>query len=542
MNAKLKIKPLVKYELINIKRGILIWIIAIFYAVGVQQSISGIYFKSGSSLTLVGLIQFTWLPLNFIMLPIIILSMKIGQSDNDIFKITDISPKEKMLSKMTVISIIDGIVFAANIILFIIVGTICRVSISYFLYESVGYIVNTLICLIVCSSLGLLIGQVISRRIGDVLSFILIILIFIILCNFYKFSNIFVPLINMRAYPGSFDTISYNMGYLYHNLFWITAAFIFYMITLLDITKKEIVQRPLVVHRCFLILAGIVCVYLAAGIYSMKPVYYEMTGRMDARIGHKLDAASDEKYSRNNSTTFFIKSDCGYYISSYIMNIDFDNKINNDCNMEIKITKDNIDSIELGLYDKLNILKLSADGKKLNYKRTGNSFIVSLPREYKKGEIINMDVSYYGIIKTTWQQGQELFIIRNNAMYLADVFEWYPKLNDSMIKEYKLNIKYNSKNKIYSNLNETYNSGKCIIEGKDKEVCLISGNIIERKYKGFLLVGNEEYINNNQDCDEFINIITQDKLSTKKFMLIPFTPGGTKMDEQYINAKVCVLE
>jgi len=87
----------------------------------------------------------SWLPLNLLMVPILLLSMRIGQSHNDIFKITDISDKEVILSKIATMFIIKGVILFFNIILLVALGLICKVSIGYFLYQSIGYITQILL-------------------------------------------------------------------------------------------------------------------------------------------------------------------------------------------------------------------------------------------------------------------------------------------------------------------------------------------------------------------------------------------------------------
>lgn len=64
-----KINALIRYEFINLRRGVLIWIIPILYAIGIQQQIYGVCLN-GRTISLVGLIGYSWVPLNFIMIPL----------------------------------------------------------------------------------------------------------------------------------------------------------------------------------------------------------------------------------------------------------------------------------------------------------------------------------------------------------------------------------------------------------------------------------------------------------------------------------------
>jgi hypothetical protein len=522
VNILRKINALVKYEFINIRRGFLIWIVAILYAFGVQQDLSSMFTFGHHSLLLVGLIKVSWLPINFIMVPLLLLSLKVGESENEIFKSIDISPKEIILSKLSVMSIIDAIILFVTIILAIIVGIICKVSIGYFLYQSIGYITNTTVVLIVCNLLGLFLGQVVSRKFGDIVGFIAVIALFVLLCNFYKVSNNIFPLFNIRTLAGSFDVISYNKSYVFHIIFWLVLCLVLFIIPYVYKYRKNQSSRALIFKSSAIILALITCIGLAIIINSMNLKSYEIGSRREYESG------------KNKFNTYFSNTDCGYYVDKYDMALKLDNKLQNDCTMEIRINKNGISSIELGLYEKLNINNIEAEGKKLEFNRTKNSFIVKLPREYNSGDIVNMKVAYEGAINTRWLQGEELFFVRNNVLFLADVFEWYPKLNDSLEKNYKLNITYNGKNKLYSNLEEENKDETYKFAGKDKEIFLISGNLAERKYKGYVFVGNEEYVNSNEQCDRVINDIKRKNLTNvEKAIFSPFIPGGTKMEKYY---------
>lgn len=530
-----KVKALIRYELTNIKRGILIWVAIALFAFAAEQNISSMFHGRFSYLSLAGFIATSWLPLNFIMIPVMLIGMKVGSSNNDIFMVADISPKEIMLSKIAVVSIIDSIFLAVDIIMFIIIGMMCGVSLSYFLYQGIGYLVNTLIFFIISSLTGLFAGQVIEEYAGDVFAFIIVIVLFIIMCNFYKTSNSVIPLIDIRMFSNSFDTISYDKSYLCHNLFWLFSAVILSVLIYRQISGNVKNNKTMILQRCILITAGAACIFSAVCIFWIKPVYYNMARRVDT------------VYSNDSDTTYFGKENCGYYVDKYTMNLNIGDKLKNDCTMEIQVTGDKINSVELGLYKKLHISGVEVNGFVSDFERTDHSFIVRLPREYKKGEILKINISYEGAIRTTWNNGEELFFVRNNGMFLADVFEWYPKLNDSRIKEYTINIKYSGSNKIYSNIDGTNKSDGYTFQGKDKEICLISGYIKERKYKGYLFIGNEEEIKRDSSCNDLIRFMKgrnsegipeKNPAEIKKFIIAPPVPGLSYMDEPYTKAFV----
>lgn len=121
------------------------------------------------------------------------------------------------------------IISIVNILLAIVTGIMCKVTLAYFLYQIFGYVLNIIIFLIVCNALGLFIGQVICKEANEVVDFIVTIISFIALCNFYKLSNIIFPVIGIRTSPTYFDVISYDKSYLFHVLFWIIMSFILFL-------------------------------------------------------------------------------------------------------------------------------------------------------------------------------------------------------------------------------------------------------------------------------------------------------------------------
>lgn len=523
-----KIKALAKYEIINLRRGKLIWVIGALYIFGIQQVIDSMKLSGNTFLSVVGLIKTSWLPLNFIMIPLLLLIVTIGQSSNEVFGSLDISRKEILMSKIITVGVIDVVLLLCNIVVLTVFCIISRASLGYILYESIGYIINTVVFLIVCSSIGLFIGQVINKYVYDIIGYIVVILAFGFLCNFYKLENAIFPLVDIRTFPGIFDVISYDKSYLYHNVFWLGISLILMLVSYMCICNRKNERGHIRLQIVSVIIVSILCVYLGVSINAMRPKMYDITNRQDSEYV--------ETNNNNREVTYFSKNDCGYYIDKYNMNIDINNNIKNSCEMEIKVKDKSISSVEIGLYKSFKISKLEVDGKEIEFERTNNSFIVKLSKEYRSGETLNMKISYEGEVNTHWLNGENLFFARNNSLFLADVLEWYPKLNDDEEKDYKINIKYASKNKIYTNLDQESNQNGVAFMGRDRDIFLISGNIADRKYKDYLVIGNEEYIKSDKECDELIDYLNRTKNPTKKIVLSPFIPGLTKMNKPYEGA------
>ena len=69
-----RVKGLIRYELTNIRRGILIWVAIALFAFAAEQNVSSMFRGGFSYLSLAGFIATSWLPLNFIMIPTMIFS------------------------------------------------------------------------------------------------------------------------------------------------------------------------------------------------------------------------------------------------------------------------------------------------------------------------------------------------------------------------------------------------------------------------------------------------------------------------------------
>lgn len=521
-----KIKHLVRYEFIDLKRNHIFIIMSILYIFGVQQVISNMRYGGNLYLTLIGLQKDSWVPINFLIIPIMYIGVKVGKSENEIFKSISISKNEVLISKYLSILLISFIIFLVNINLFILIGLICRVSFECFVNNFIGYIVNTTILLLVCSNLGLFIGVMINKYVGEVISYLLIIAAFMLFCNFYKEPKNILPLIQCNVLQSNFYVNNYDKGYLYHNILWGLIALTLIIITLIKNSVLSKKRNNALILSGVLFLTVLSCAYFGNKACQFNPTYYDIYSRRD----------KDYVNTENAYRTFFSNDSCGYYINKYSMDIRLTDRIANKCDIQISINKNNVNSVELGLYGKLNVSEIKIDSKSTSFKRTSNSIQVNLPRDYNDGEVVNMEVVYEGKIDTKWLQSETVFYLGDNRIFLGDVFEWYPKLNDNMEKVYDIQIKYYGKNKIYSNLDEISQNGVYKFTGKDKEVFIISGDMKEVKYKDITIIGNEEYVKNSEYCENMINRMKKETGIRNRIIVGTFVPGGGKMLEEYEKA------
>lgn len=512
-----KVKALTKYELINFKKSKLFWTILILYIIGIVLSVYP-YFHFEKSF--VSFIMNSWIPMNVIMVPCLLVAINVGKSENEIFNYLDISNKEKILSKLMPLGIISLAILIINIVIATVFAIISNISFQNYIYESAGYILNTILFLIVSMIIGLFVGKKIVKKTGEVVGVIISIGVFLLLTNFFRFFNVVIPIINIRQMSNSFDPISYDRTYLYHNVFWILVSYILFQITFWPKRSKKIISGIKVIT---IITSIICCIFLGQKIYSLKPVLYDS--------GKGIISETPERKMEIRET-FKSEEEKKYYAYKYDMNIKTDNEFYNDCTINIKILEDKVDSIELGFYKKFNISQLKIDHKAMDFTKGKNSVKIQLPKTFNRGEEIVLNIKYSGYINISWYQNQQLLFVRNNGLCLAGPFEWYPKQNDGREKEYKVSIISEGKNKIYSNLGQIEQSESIHLNGKDREIILVKGNLKVQEYKGYKIIGNEELINDKEKLDFVIRARGKLK-NTKTIIQVPLE---YYIDEFYDNA------
>lgn len=481
-----------KYEFINLKRSKIFWISIVLYLIGYQQVFSAFIRHFNLYGGLVSLIRLSWLPMNFIMIPLLIIASEIGRDRVEVFETLDIKPAEKMLGKAISVLTMAGIFLTINFLVTGGMAIVVKASLPYFLYLMTGHAVNSIITLLALCFTGLLIGESLGHINSGILRFLVILVFFIMICSFYKISSTLLTLYNTPIFGSSFNFFRFDEYFIYHKLFWLAttgaAALGIYVIEY-KISYKRISLAPVAVIVLFL--AAAVLSFSKGGEY--KPVYYEVIPNT---------SATTDSLRKTPYEVYQAKQNPGYKVSSYYMDMNLSRRFSNKCSMAIFITEDGVKDLTFGLYGKLSIKNVFLAEKPVAFKRDNVSFTVNLPQEMKKGDIVGLNVNYEGVINTVWQQGSTLFFSDNKASFLAETFEWYPKLNDGIEKDYNIRLKHD--NKIYSNLNISKSSEYYKLAGRDKEIFILSGNIAEKNYNGFKLVGNEEYFKEESQCENAI--------------------------------------
>lgn len=515
-----------KYEAINLLRGKIFYITLILAAFGFQQIFSAFGAKGG----VISFAKLCWLPLNFILIPVMIISQNIGKSNNEIFKVMDIDAKHKLTGEFLAIFILDFVVIMSYLIVFQVMYFISGVSLNYYLYILGGSLELILITLISSTLIGFLIGQVTE---GGIFGYILIGIAFIIMCSFYKTDTSILTLYNLPVFSSSLAIFKNNTFYFYHKLFWVILDTL--LVFLIIVTEYRNIHVR-INNRIYFIAIPFVaaCVFLIIGSLLYKPTYYEAFSRDVASVEDKVRDNTLANQEDRKFHVFYSKDDCGYFVSRYNMDVNLKEKYSNSCSMILNITKDNIKNITFGLYGKLKVTDVKMDGKECKYSRDSNSITLKSDNAFNSGEKINILISCEGYIYTKWLQGKETYFVDDSEAYLGSVFEWYPKLNDNKEKQYT--IKLNHKSKLYSNLFIKPGKDCDYLTGEDKDVLILSGSTIgQRKYKDYTLIGNEEYFITDKQCQNAIK-------GYEKYHTIVFVSPSDIDDDKFVYNDVYLQE
>ncbi|KEI00126.1 hypothetical protein [Clostridium botulinum] len=114
-------------------------------------------------MNLVTFLKTFWLPINLIYMPILIINEIIGSGNQEIFEVLNISKGERFLAKILTSTIINLIIIMINVLIVVVVAIIAKGPFKYSLYLILMYLLNIITALFCYSSIGLLIGETISK-------------------------------------------------------------------------------------------------------------------------------------------------------------------------------------------------------------------------------------------------------------------------------------------------------------------------------------------------------------------------------------------
>ncbi|EET88130.1 hypothetical protein CcarbDRAFT_1366 [Clostridium carboxidivorans P7] len=460
-------------------------------------------------MNLVTFLKTFWLPINLIYIPILIINEIIGSRNQDIFEILNISKKERFSGKFFTSVIINLIIIIINTAIVVGVAIISKAPFKYSVYLISMYLLNICTGLFCYSSVGLLIGETVSRFKYRIFSYILMILFFLATNNFYSEPTMFIPIMKVDPLPSTFELFSLDKLTFYHFIFWnlISLLILYLLYKIKDLQFLRLKNKIIL----FSLAVAIFTSFFLGSKYNPEKYWIEKDNINE----------NYEKQSKLNS---------GFTIENYNMKLQLGDIFSNDCTMNIIINKGKLNKLDLNLYHTLKISSIKINEKDVKFSAKDDKITLLLSDKYKEGEKIKISIKYSGIINTVDQQGKKRFFVNNNSLFLADYFPWYPKSEwMGNIKKYEVKIENNNK-EIYSSLNKKNNN---TFEGEGKEIFFVKSNLLSKhSYKGIEFIGNTEQIETDSQCEELINTvksITKGNVNDYKKLII--TPNR---DREYL--------
>ncbi|MCY6960564.1 hypothetical protein [Clostridium brassicae] len=477
-----KIRSILRYELLNLNRNLIIIVMLLLLIFGLQQQLWASRISGEFRLNLVTFLKTFWLPINLIYIPILIINEIIGSSNQEIFEVLNISKKERFLGKFFTSTIINLIIIAVNVLIVVRVAIIAKAPFNYSLYFILMYLLNIITALFCYSSVGLLIGETISKFTLRIFSYLLMIIFFLITNNFYREPDMLTPIMKVDTLPSTFELFSLDKLTFYHFVFWnLITLLILYLLYNIKELQPLMLRNKIIL--CFFAVAIFVS-YIGGARYNPNKYWIE------------------NDYINENYEKQSVLSD-GFTIESYNMKLKLQDIVSNDCNMDIIVNKENLNKLDLNLYNTLKPSSIKINEKEAEFKFKNDKLTILLQENYKKGEKIKLSIKYSGIINTVDEQGKKRFFVNSHSIFLADYFPWYPKPEFmGNIKKYEMKIE-NNNGKVYSSLNEKNNG---TFEGKGKEVFLVKNRLFSKRlYKGKEFVGNAEQVGTDALCEDLIH-------------------------------------
>lgn len=502
-----KIKAIIKYEFLNLHRNFIIVIMLLLFLFGLQQQLWALRLYGEFRLNLVTFLKTFWLPINLIYIPILIINEIIGSSNQEIFQVLNISKKERFLGKFCTSAIINLIIIAVNALIVAAVAIIAKAPFKYSLYLIAMYLLNIITGLFCYSSVGLLIGETISKFKFRIFSYLLMILFFLLTNNFYREPKMLMPIIKVDTLPSTFELFSLDKLTLYHFVFWnLIILLILYL--LYNIRELQYLRLRNKIILCFLAVAIFASIILGS---KYNPEKYWI--RKDN---------INENYEQQSALK------AGFAVESYNMSLKLQDMVSNACNMDIVINKEKLDKLDLSLYHTLKPSSIKVNEKEAKFTAKDDKLTIFLAEKYKEGEKIKVSIEYSGVINTVDEQGKKRFLVNSHSIFLADYFSWYPKPEFmGNIKKYEIKIE-NNNGQVYSSLNEKNNG---TFEGEGKEIFFVKNSLLSKRlYKGIEFVGNTEQIATDAQCEALMDTVKgMSKLSDYKRLIL--TP---QRDREYL--------
>ncbi|MCD3298143.1 hypothetical protein G8T67_15150, partial [Clostridium botulinum C/D] len=356
-----KIKAILKYEFLNLNRNFIIIIMLLLFIFGLQQQLWTSRISGEFRLNLVTFLKTFWLPINLIYMPILIINEIIGSSNQEIFEVLNIPKGERFLAKILTSTIINLIIIMINVLIVVAVAIIAKGPFKYSLYLILMYLLNIITALFCYSSIGLLIGETISKFRLRIFSYLLMILFFLITNNFYREPTMVTPIMKIDPLPSTFELFSLDKLTFYHFAFWnLITLLILYLLYNIKELQSLMLRNKIIL--CFLVVA-IFTSYFIGSKYNPERYYIENDN-------------INKNYEKESSL-----SD-GFTIENYNMKLKLQDIVSNDCDMTIVVNNSELDKLDLNLYHILKPSSIKINEKETKFKFKDDKLTILLQEKY----------------------------------------------------------------------------------------------------------------------------------------------------------------
>jgi hypothetical protein len=103
----------------------------LLFLFGIQQQLWASRISGAFHINLITFLKTSWLPINLIYIPILIINEIISSSDQEIFHVLNISKKERFLGKFFTSAVINLAIIIINVLILVVVAIIAKAPFKY---------------------------------------------------------------------------------------------------------------------------------------------------------------------------------------------------------------------------------------------------------------------------------------------------------------------------------------------------------------------------------------------------------------------------
>lgn len=511
---------LFKVQLKIIKRSL--WIYIMLVGVGLLSLLS-YYYMLEAGVPSVGVwINISTYPILYGVLCFIMLGIEVGRDNDEYLNTLNINYIKFVCVKLLAIYIIALVLLIIPIGIIIFNSVVFKgLSLKLFINLLLEIIFIWGIAFMVAGTLGFFSGNIIKSKFSYILGVV-----------FWYISS-----------PYFFNTYSNNYGLAYKSISLLNLC-IYDINNLYDQTKSFVFDNFYIVDKIFSVILIVILVSLCIfknnrtkfnfRIMKSKVFYVLFIAVMINSIilGYSIFIDIADAKGTTTSNSNIINNQLK--VNSYDMDINLKGSLDNTCIVNLKNDGNNdINEIELALYEKLKIENIIIEDKISNYSFQNGVIRIKLDNYLKPGELINIQIEYGGKISIVDNIGNEIIYTHNNATYLDDTIKWFPQIATNKIDLIDYNIKIESNNRCESTLynvveTKQLNEYKYTMKGMNNQFAIIQGYIDKINSYGVEYIGSEEFINNKAvDYSEIKKIMSVDRFKSfkevNKVLFVPYS-------------------